>query len=405
MRISLVLVLALLTAVSAFSQSETGSDSPVLRLRDKDPDVRRAAARLMSINRAPESVAPLIDALGEESDATVKPEIFKALRATTGEDFGDDAAKWTEWFGDKAVRGKFDRSVTLRNARNDAQSSLTVSMILNLLILILVVGVLVAFGAMASNRMKAMKEVSRQAELLIREGNEVQRKSGSVLEGLDAKKSEMMAFFSKLKDENESEIERYGDMVEQNIEHRMREITMTLREKAEKELEQTFSELKEDLLRRIRTSTEEQKDTLLRELTKRQQGFLSDVEAHTLFLEASFFYISGKLPDAIRVYRKLLALKPDHYIAWNNFGTILRDLMRYDEALEAYQKALDQSPDNPGVLFLFATVYALQKKKDKMLEFLKKSIAFDGEFKDEALNEKSFKEYWEDPEFKDVAEG
>ncbi|MCE9582853.1 MAG: HEAT repeat domain-containing protein [Planctomycetes bacterium] len=405
MRIILSLIVALLAATSAFAEGELGADTLVQSLRDKNPEVRRSAARILATYKVPESVEGLVEALADEQDPVVKKEIFGALHATTNENIEDDAAKWTEWFNKSG--GRFAKTISLgaRRELDNYQRFLTISIVLNVLILVMVIGFLVAFGAMASNRMKAMKELTRQADILIKEGNDVARKSGSVMEGLDAKKNEMMAFFSKLKDENESEIERYGDMIEQNIEHRMREITMTLREKAEKELEQTFNELKEDLARRIKTSSEEQKDSLLRELTKRQQGFLADVEAHTLFLEASFFYISGKLPDSIRVYRKLLALKPDHYIAWNNFGTILRDVMRYDEALEAYQKALDQSPDNPGVLFLFATVFALQKKKDKMLEFLKKSIAFDGEFKDEALNEKSFKEYWEDPEFKDVAEG
>jgi tetratricopeptide (TPR) repeat protein len=403
MRIFLTLAICLLTALSALAQGEF-ADTLVQSLRDKDPEVRRGAARILAKYKVPESVEPLIDALGDEQDAAVKKEIFEALRATTNEKFEDDAGKWADWFNKSG--GRFSKTISLsaRRELDSYQRFLTIAIIINIIIVVMIIGFLVAFGAMASNRMKAMKEVTRQADILIKEGNDVQRKSGSVLEGLDAKKGEMMAFFSKLKDENESEIERYGDMIEQNIEHRMREITMTLREKAEKEMEQTFSELKEDLNRRTKASAEEQRDTMLRELTKRQQGFLADVEAHTLFLEASFFYISGKLPDAIRVYKKLLALKPDHYIAWNNFGTILRDLMRYDEALEAYQKALDQSPDNPGVLFLFATVFALQKKKDKMIEFLKKSITFDAEFKDEALNDKAFKEYWEDPEFKDVAE-
>ena len=33
----------------------------------------------------------------------------------------------------------------------------------------------------------------------------------------------------------------------------------------------------------------------------------------------------------------------------------------------------------------------MQKKKDKMMEFLKRSITFDAEFKDEALNDKAIR--------------
>jgi len=395
---------AVLIAPAAFAQA--GDEETFVRmLRDKDPEVRRSAACILAVARIPETLEALVEAAQTEQDPKVRAAIVSALKATSGEDLGDDPQKWREWYKEKG--GKYEKTISL-SARRELSSShtfLVISIVLNIILFVIVVGVLVAFGAMASNRMKAMKELSKSAEILIQEGNEVQRKSGSVLDGLDVKKGEMMVFFSKLKDENESEIERYGDMIEQNIEHRMREITMQLREKAEKELDQTFQGLKEDIDRRIKSATDEQKEILLKELTGRQQRFIADVEAHTLFLEASFYYISGKLQDALRVYKKLLLLKPDHYIAWNNYGTIVRDLLRFDEALDAYTKALELSPDNPGVLYLFATVYAMQKKKDKMMETLKKSIAFDPEFKDEALNDKAFKEYWEDPEFKDIAEG
>ncbi|MEK7466780.1 MAG: tetratricopeptide repeat protein [Planctomycetota bacterium] len=402
MRNLLLSALFLFSATTAFAQSELGSDH-IAALRDKDPQVRLNTARIMQAFKRMEYVEPLIKALAEEQDEAVRKAMGDALRATTKQNIvEDDAEKWRAWYEENRPRGIPDGA---RKQLDSYQLFLTLSKVIIVIMIIVVVGVLVAFGAMTSNRMKAMKELTRQAELLIKDGNDVQKKSGSVLEGIDAKKGELTTFFSKLKDENESEIERYGDMIEQNIEHRMREITMTLREKAEKELEQTYNEMKGEIDRRIRTATEEQKDALIRELTLRQQGFLADVESHTLFLEASFFYISGKLPDAIRVYKKLLMLKPTHYIAWNNYGTILRDLMRYEEALEAYQKALDHSPDNAGVLYLFGTVFALQKKKDRMLEYLKKAITFDAEFQDEALNDPCFKEYWEDPEFKDVAEG
>lgn len=400
-------IAALLLAISTAGAAGAQSDDEALLvngLKHKSADVRMSSARVLAVYKVPETVEALVDAAQEETDPAVKKEILAALRAITNRDEGDDPKKWAEWFEKEG--GRFEKTISL-SARRELSSYRTwliISVIFNILLFLIVVGGVVTFGAMSSNRMKAMKEVTKAAEVLIAEGNEVQRKSGGILEGLDSKKSEMMTFFSKLKDENEGEIERYSDMLEQNVEHRMREITMQLREKAEKELEQTFNELKGEIAHRVKSAAEEQKEVLIRELTNRQQRFIADVEAHTLFLEASFYYISGKLQDALRVYKKLLALKPDHYIAWNNYGTILRDLLRFDEAMESYQKALDLSPDNAGVLYLFATVFAMQKKKDKMMEYLKRSITFDAEFKDEALNDKAFREYWEDPEFKDVAE-
>ena len=52
-----------------------------------------------------------------------------------------------------------------------------------------------------------------------------------------------------------------------------------------------------------------------------------------------------------------------------------------------------------------AATYALLKQKDKMLETLSRAIANDGEYKDEALNDAAFRNYWNDPAFKDIAEG
>jgi hypothetical protein len=39
-----------------------------------------------------------------------------------------------------------------------------------------------------------------------------------------------------------------------------------------------------------------------------------------------------------------------------------------------------------------------------MLDALGQAVASDSEFKDEALNDSSFREYWNDPAFKDLAE-
>jgi tetratricopeptide (TPR) repeat protein len=397
-------LLALALPLLAAAQSSSTEDAVVVALRDKDAQIRLGAARILASYRRADAVEALVHAVRDEQDAAVKTEMFRALRHCSGQQFGEDAAAWEGWLKQNAGSLPRPLSLPLQAVDDSDDTFMVVSIIFNILLFVIILGSLVAFGAMASNRMKAMKELTKSAESIVREGVEVQQRSDTILAGLDAKKGEIAAFFSKLKEENEGEIERYSDLMEQNVEHRMREITMRLREKAEKELEHTFNELKSEIKRQVESTHEEHKNSFLKDLGSRQQRFLSDVEAHTLFLEASFYYINGKLQDALRVYKKLLQLKPDHYIAWNNYGTILRDLLRFEEAEESYKKALELSPDNPSVLYLHATLFALQKKKEKMMEFLKKSITFDSEFKDEALNDKAFKEYWEDAEFKDVAE-
>ncbi|WP_394339088.1 tetratricopeptide repeat protein, partial [Methanosarcina sp. UBA289] len=41
-----------------------------------------------------------------------------------------------------------------------------------------------------------------------------------------------------------------------------------------------------------------------------------------------------------------MELKPDNDVTWNNIGKVLDDLYRKEEALKAYQKAIELNPDD-----------------------------------------------------------
>ena len=47
----------------------------------------------------------------------------------------------------------------------------------------------------------------------------------------------------------------------------------------------------------------------------------------------------GKLDEAIEAYNKALELKPDYADAYYNMGNALQDQGKLDEAIEAYNKA------------------------------------------------------------------
>jgi tetratricopeptide (TPR) repeat protein len=149
----------------------------------------------------------------------------------------------------------------------------------------------------------------------------------------------------------------------------------------------------------------DQKDKSEKALAEQRDQFLREVDAHTLFLEASFYSIHGKPEESLRRYRKLVELKPDHVLAWSNLGAVYRELVRYEDSIDAFTKALAIAPNNASVLYNVAATYARLRKKDKMLEALARAVANDGEFKDEALNDPAFRDYWNDPAFKDLAEG
>jgi len=49
--------------------------------------------------------------------------------------------------------------------------------------------------------------------------------------------------------------------------------------------------------------------------------------------------------EAIKAYEEAIELDPDNALIWNNKGVTLQDLNRYEEALEAYDKAIELKPD------------------------------------------------------------
>src|SRR4030095_3730050 len=49
--------------------------------------------------------------------------------------------------------------------------------------------------------------------------------------------------------------------------------------------------------------------------------------------------------DAIAAFRRTIAAKPEHAIAWNNLGLALHAALRLPEAIKAFREAIAQKPD------------------------------------------------------------
>ncbi len=424
--LSTVLALTLFTAGSARGESEDDHTATIRNLTHVDPRIRAAAAELLGANDVKIAVGPLIEALVKEQtgparNAAVESALLDALKKITGKAFTQHN-EWKLWWDTEGAR-LFSYSVLqVRQIQNrveqaektvagldakvdDFRTQLRSSVGIVSAAAVLIIVALVVFGTVSGSRLRAMRDISRQAERYIAESRDLTKRTDRILEDLDAKKTDILGFFSKLKEDNEAEIERFADLLEQNTEHRMREVVMGLREKAEKEIEQTLSEVREAAERELKRTATEAQARIEALFKDRETSFLREVDAHTLFLEASFFAINGKHEDAMRTYKRLLALKPDHYMAWNNLGSVYREKGRLDEAVEAFLKGIEIAPTHAMLLYNLAASYARLKDKPRMLDILARAIGNDGEFKDEALNDPAFKEYWADPAFKDIAEG
>ena len=403
----------------------TQSQDPLIRdLEHRDSKVRESAARLLGAHRNTAAIPHLILAVNDP-DARVQGAAVESLKLLTGQEFGTSAPAWDHWWEVEGlvkfrqemrtpenVQALIDSKLTdmdkqvekvneqFEKAKNEIRTlTITVSVIGFVFVL-----VMIFFVGHVSSKLKEWREVVKQTEVYLREGEEITKRTDRIHEELEGKKVDIISFISKLREENQAELDRYCDLLQEKIEHSIREEVMGLRQKAEKELEQTLGERKTVIDHDIRRVVSEQKERLAEAAGEQQARFARHVDAHTLYLEASFYKAHGKLEEALRLYRKMVASKPDHAVAWADMGTVLREMLRHDEAVESFERALELTPDDSSVCYNLAATYAGMRKRREMLDVLARAFQNDGEFKDEALNDPAFKDYWDDPSFKDIAE-
>lgn len=411
------LVLALVLAGPSGAQGL--QNDPTQDLQHINPEVRKHACLLLGQKGVRSAIPHLIELLGRETDDSVRAAGAEALERLTGQKgFGPDASKWRAWW-DEIGRKTFPTDTlsaeevsriikqSIEGAEVKAKEAKSEIRILSITVAIIATAfvlVMIYFVGHVSSKLKEWKELVRQAGVYIEESQQITKRTDRVLEELEAKKVDILEFVRKLKDEQEVEIERFSDLLQQNTDHKLREEVMALRQKAEKELEETLGQLRQQIELEVRRLGSDQKERIDRDFKAQHERFMQEVEAHTLFLQASFAHSHGRPEEALKIYKRLLALKPDHQVAWGKMGNAYRELMRYDEAIEAYQKAIELDPTDPVAYYDLAATYARRRQRDKMLETLGLAIKNDGEFKDEALNDPAFRDYWNDPAFKDLAE-
>ena len=396
------------------------------QLQNKDPNTRIAACDLLAKLNVKNSVYQLIQTLNDENE-TVRIAAQKAIEQITHieQSFGLDYKKWMEWYNldgrklfpietlkeqelksiEKSVADTTGNVERMKMDVKAAESKINFyTMVIGIVGLLFLI-VILYFTGVGSSRLRTWKETIKQAEFYIKDANEITTRTNKIIEELEQKRQEISVFFSKIREENESEIGRFVEMLQTNLEHKMRETMMGLRSKAEREIAQTLGELKSSVMAEIRVLMSDHKEKSDKDFTQRQEAFSKEMESQILFVEASFYAVNGKHDDALRLYKRVLALKPDNHLALSNQGNVLKELHRYDEAIDSFERALLLSPDNPAAYYNMATIYAKLRRKDKMLTSLSKAFQLNGaDYKDEALNDPVFKEYWNDTSFKNLTE-
>ena len=81
------------------------------------------------------------------------------------------------------------------------------------------------------------------------------------------------------------------------------------------------------------------------------------------------------LEAAAELYRKALAVRPDHPPALQNLGLVLSQLKRYEEAVGLHQRAIENDPGNVQNHYALSQVYKSMGRSQEAVETLKKALA------------------------------
>lgn len=96
-------------------------------------------------------------------------------------------------------------------------------------------------------------------------------------------------------------------------------------------------------------------------------------------------HVLGKPDDAIIYYQKVLELNPNHLLANNNLGNVLRQSGRADEAMEYYQKALSINPDHADTYNNIGTFFQIKGELGEAIQQYQKAVELNPAFT-EAFN-------------------
>ncbi|MFQ3573040.1 MAG: tetratricopeptide repeat protein [Thermodesulfovibrionales bacterium] len=94
------------------------------------------------------------------------------------------------------------------------------------------------------------------------------------------------------------------------------------------------------------------------------------------------FFLSGRTHDAQRFFDKALVANKDISDVWSNKGACLLDLDRYDEALDAFNKALELDSSNYYACMGIGLIHLERADVQKALDFFKRATICNPRFPD-----------------------
>ncbi|KAH8865972.1 Protein O-mannosyl-transferase TMTC3 [Schistosoma japonicum] len=101
-----------------------------------------------------------------------------------------------------------------------------------------------------------------------------------------------------------------------------------------------------------------------------------------VFINLANLYVNRsppKLEDAATLLRRAISLRSDFVDAYQNYGSVLIKLGRYEEAEEAYRNALLYQPKNPDLNYNLGVVLLESHKKSEGLSYLNTALMYNSQ--------------------------
>lgn len=127
---------------------------------------------------------------------------------------------------------------------------------------------------------------------------------------------------------------------------------------------------------------------------------LSPDDPLTLNNRGSAYEKLGKYDEALADFNRSLELRPDYPLTLYNRGTTYAKLKKYDEAIVDFSRALELRPGHSYTLYNIACAFSLCEKPDEALDYLKKAVTQEKQFREDAKTDEDFDNIRKDPRFK-----
>ena len=257
----------MLTLIASFLALVPQSGEPEL-IEHMNPEIRHWAIEGAGHFKSAQAIERLFARLEDVNETAANKEAAQIALKKITDRTEKDAAAWRAWwkaegsalFAQADAEAKLPANLKeeLKRARQDIRA---ITAVLAVAILLFII-VMFFFVGHVSSKIKGWRELVNRAEVYIKHGQELTERTDKIAAELESRKAEVAGFLEKLRKEQEEVISRRSEELGSQLQHELRMELQTLRQKAERELDQTLTDMKTQLETAARRAASEVRDRL-----------------------------------------------------------------------------------------------------------------------------------------------